>query len=206
MSEPTPDLDERLARLAARKTISPDAPTRSRRRHPAAAARILSLGLSSSAFFSIIGAFGEQSATHTSNAAGARVSLPTASPAPVRTTVVEKVVHHVLYVDRYGRPIPAPTVSAAGAALPNANRATSGSGQSRSAAPVWNNHPSGTPAAVAPTPTLGGASSAPGPAPATPAVTPYPTPAPAPTPPPQPVVTTPPPPPPPPACSGTQCP
>jgi hypothetical protein len=237
MTEPTPDLDERLARLAARKTSArtptatgtsapaaasasvtavPSAatPTRSRRRHPAAAARILSVGLSSSAFFSIIGAFGEQNATHASNTAGALVSLPAASAtrAPVRTTVVEKVVHHVLYVDQYGRPIPPPTVPAAGAAVPTGNRPATGSGQSRSSAPVWNNPGAGTPAvAPPPTPTPAGAPPVAGPAPTPPAVTPHPTtppspsPAPKPTPPPPTVVTTPPPPPPP-ACSGTKCP
>jgi hypothetical protein len=178
MTEPSPDLDERLTRLAARQAgAKPSAPrARTRRKHPAAAARILSLGLSSSAFLSIIGVFGEQQA-HISNLAAARPARPVA-PAlrtPVPTKVVVKYVHHRVYVDRYGRPV-APAIAANGATATPANHSGAGS------TPRYSAPPTGFPASTTPA-----------------------KPAPRPTTPPPTAVTTPPPPPPP-ACSGTKCP
>ena len=111
MTEPNPDLDARLARLAARKaatgkaatggeagaptptpnpasTAGPTAPPgtrRRRRKHPAAAGRILSVGLSSSAFLSMVAAFAQTGASGTSTAA----IVTTPVTARVRTKIVD---------------------------------------------------------------------------------------------------------------------
>ena len=232
MSDQTPNLDERLARLAARKAGAPIAPSaersveratgtgrapRARRRHPAAAGRVLSLGLSSSAFLAMVAAFAAHpvtwtapKATSSSAAAGPRNAGPAGRP-----RVVVKNVHHVLYVDQYGRPIASPSparialLEAAArqpAAAPAATASGGGSGSGRSR--TWS--PSASPS-------VGSAPSAP--APGVPAQAPVAQPptatpptvhVPPPTSPPvtsAPVtVVTTPPPPPPPACSGTKCP
>jgi len=225
MTESTPDLDERLARLAARKagpkpaapadgtsttataataTATAPARARTRRKHPAAAARILSLGLSSSAFLSIIGVFGQQHPGQTSNVAAAPVARRiTPVRVPVHTKVVVKYLHHTVYVDQYGRPVSAAT-AANGPARSPAQHSGTGSAPQYSA-PATGFPASGSPAVA---PAVPPPAPVTGPAPTNPAVAPAPTPAPAPAPrptPPPPVVTTPPPPPPP-ACSGTKCP
>lgn len=221
MTEPAPDLDERLARLAARKAGAARAPEeprasagvsgrhRRRRKHPAAAGRILSLGLSSSAFFAFVGAMGTHPPTpHTPVAA-------TAPPAGSRrvvvvTKVVVRAVHHVEYVDQYGRPVPAALL--AKSALPGSAAPTAGGGATPSVPPGFGS-PSGrttaSPSVGAPPPasTPNSPPVAPGLPPATVQVSPPPSHTPATTPPvtaPPTVVTTPPPPPP--ACSGTKCP
>jgi len=133
MTEPT-NLDERLARLAARKsgaaqasaavdatTTSPQtagvgAKARSRRKHPAAAGRILSVGLSSSAFLSIVAAFGSQTAS------GATTSNYAAGPpATLAPRVVVQDVHHKMYVDQYGHVLV--PVTTAGSTTPGASTA-----------------------------------------------------------------------------------
>jgi hypothetical protein len=192
MTEPVTHLDERLARLAARKTTTGIATpsgassgatakgARKRRKHPAAAGRILSLGLS----------------------------------AP-RPKVVVKVVHHSLYIDRLGHPI-APTSLPKGAVvtpLPSQPAGTSpkpgGAGtpavgtpwappQTMSPAP---NVPTTATPATPPATTLLPPTSQPTP---TTVRVPTPTTAPPSTSPPTTVFA--PPPPPPPACSGTRCP
>jgi hypothetical protein len=244
MTEHTPDLDERLARLAARKAtrgtaaqttltgiavVAPEGPgaagpvargTRSRRRHPAAAGRILSVGLSSSAFLSIVAAFGSQP-TASAAATGAiamerNASAPRAPAPPVsRPKVVVTEVHHPVYVDQRGRPIPAAALPKSLKAAPTSTTPAAGapplkSGGSSTSGPPASPSPSLT--QPAPGGTAGGSGSPTAPAPGhpptpTPApihVSPGPTTPPA-TSPPATVVTIPPPPPPP-ACSGTKCP
>jgi hypothetical protein len=269
MTEPNPDLDARLARLAARKAASGGAkpertaeaaptrassrssadnvaslhlaasddmtptvaapPKRKRRRHPAAAGRILSVGLSSSAFLSMIAAFGSE--TSSASAAASAVKTPVTRAAP-RPKIVVKDVHHTIYVDQWGRPIAAPALPKGATALPASTQPPAGSGPKQSSG--GGSYGATTPGAPASWPTSptpgggnapaagGGGSSAspgapanpvpapspsqpnPGPTPTTPHVTPAPTTPPA-TSPPVTVVTTPPPPPPPP-CSGSKCP
>ncbi len=224
MTEPTPDLDERLARLAARKAGAPRVPSepastdagvpgppRQRRKHPAAAGRILSLGLSASAFLAIIGAMG----THTS-----APHKPVAAAAPpvdnrrpvVITKVIVREVHHVEFVDQYGRPVPSAllaksaaagttTASPGAAAAPSARSGTAPSSGGSTYIPTAG-APAPSPQAPVPAPV------APGLPPATVHQSPPPSPTPVTNPPvtaPPTVVTTPPPPPPP-ACSGTKCP
>ncbi len=235
MTEPVTHLDERLARLAARKTTTGIATpsgassgatakrARKRRKHPAAAGRILSLGLSSSAFFSLVGALGAQAtASGASTNAGAAPPLaraatagpPTTRSAP-RPKVVVKVVPHSLYVDRLGHPI-APT------SLPKGAVVTPLPSQPAGASPKPGG--AGTPAVGtpwAPPQTMSPAPNVPTTAtPATPPATtllpptsqPTPTTVRVPTPTTAPPSTSPPttvfapPPPPPPACSGTRCP
>ncbi|HEV7526607.1 MAG TPA: hypothetical protein VGP92_16685 [Acidimicrobiia bacterium] len=232
MTEPSPDLDARLARLAARKAgpgaalptrTPPAGPAQARRRHPAAAGRILSVGLSSSAFLSMVAGFGAQTpASAASNTIAAATRAQTAGTATARPTtsltarppkVVVKDVHHVIYVDQWGRPIPAASVPKVTPTLPSPSQPPAGSGP----APSNRRDTSGVPSWTAPPPPNSGPGSTapaapsspatpapPGPPPTNPRVTPAPT-----TPPvtsaPVTVVTAPPPPPPP-VCSGTKCP
>jgi len=227
MTEPTPDLDARLARLAARKAgaraatptgtseqpsarateraaehATPSArATRTRRRHPAAAARILSLGLSSSAFFSMVAAFGQQTTWSAPPVPVSRARTVTTIPRPApRAKVIVKDVHHIVFTDRYGRPIPASSVPKGAPIYPKGSLPPAGlppvpSASANQQRSTWSPPPSAAPTVNVPAP----AAPAPAPAPSAPA---------APTPPPTappPVVTTPPPPPPP-ACSGSTCP
>jgi hypothetical protein len=186
-----PDLDDRLARLAARRAASsgsnttpapdptaPDRnvarrPARKRRAHPAAASRILAAGLSTSAFLSLMAAFAARApaaGTPVVATAPPRANIPGA-PGTVRhrkPKIVTKVRHHTVYVDQYGHSYSSLAAAAAAATPPSD---TTG--------------PIASPSAVAPPP----------------APTSLPRPAPPPT-----TVYTPPPPPPPPPCSGTKCP
>jgi len=217
MSSEKPDLDERLARLAARRAASgskekraaphPDPvekdrivarrpERRGRRAHPAAAGRILAAGLSTSAFFSLMAAFAARApAAGTAVVATAppRVRVVGASGAgPVhrRKPKVKTVVrHHKVYVDQYGRPIGSPTGPGTGSSGPT--YAPPSSGAVVPPGPVSISPITSPPAAPIASP----------PAPSPPA----PAPAPPPTAPPA-TVFTPPPPPPPPPCSGTKCP
>ena len=157
MTEPNPDLDERLARLAQRKASSrsttpnrpasaaataPTTPTevasinpgtraapakRARRRHPAAAGRILSVGLSSSAFLSMVAAFGSQPASGASGAVAATVPKQSAAKAAPRPKIVIKDVHHITYVDQWGRPVAPPSVPAGIAVVPGSGQPAAGS-------------------------------------------------------------------------------
>jgi hypothetical protein len=211
----TPDgnLDDRLARLAARRSAA-GAPTPTRVRakkkpHPAAASRILVAGLSTSAFLSIIAALGSQApASGTTKTAVAtappRVRTTEGTLAPRRadatttpTTIVVKVRRHVVLVDPQGKPIA--TVPAT-SALAHAGTPSTNAFSSPSTRAAFNAPASSAPV-FAPTPT---------PAPPPPAGTPAPKPTPAPTPPPTTAtppttVFKPPPPPPPPPCTGTKC-
>jgi hypothetical protein len=225
--EPVTDLDERLARLAARKTTTgaaPAKPARTRRKHPAAAGRILSLGLSSSAFFSLVGALGAQTTASgaSTNAAAPPPSIaratagpPTTGSAP-RPKVVVKVVHHALYLDKLGHPI-APTSLPKGAVVtPLPSQPGGASPKPGGAGTPADSAPSAPPQTVSPAPNAPTTAT-----PATPPATTLVPPAPQPTPttvhvptpttappstsPPT-TVFTPPPPPPPPVCSGTRCP
>ncbi len=237
MTEPNPDLDARLARLAARKAATgnraapeppsaatasgPTRPTgarRGRRKHPAAAGRILSFGLSSSAFLSMVAAFAQTGAAGTSTAA----IVTTPVTARVRTKVVVKDVHHAVYVDQFGRPVAAPSVPTGATIAPAGSQPAAGASPGHSGASV----PSGGATSSAPWPGAGSSSNTPppvssppptsgltppapggGPTPTTAHVTPPPT-----VPPTTPTTahvtppTTVPPPPPPPPCTGSKCP
>ena len=271
-ADQNPDIDDRLARLAARRAAAParpprPAPTatttdaavtdmvvtddfkpraatdkrvRTKRGHPAAAGRILAAGLSSSAFFSIIAALGAQTpASGTTSVAAAALHLPAGGPLTTslagagRPKVVVKVVHHTMYVDADGHPVPRPAGRIAPQPAPG--KTTPGSAGAASAPAGAGSPAVGAPSSSAP-PVAGTGSPAPvpvsspvsapvtvptpgttprpvqtpttGPAPVptpAPVSTPTPAPAPAPTTPPT-TVFTPPPPPQPPACTGSRCP
>ena len=119
---------------AASDDMTPSAPSaaapakNAKRRHPAAAGRILSVGLSSSAFLSMIAAFGSQT-----SGASAASSLKTPLTRPRRAPkIVIKDVHHTIYVDQCGRPIAAPSVPKGLTALPGATQPAAGSGPKQS--------------------------------------------------------------------------
>jgi hypothetical protein len=211
-----PDLDERLARLAARRAASSGSkaesadpaaqdrivargPERKRRAHPAAAGRILAAGLSTSAFFSLMAAFAARApAAGTPVVAAAPPAGLAGATGPTRhqkPKIVTKVRHHTVYVDQYGHRISPPQGQGAATFAP----APLPSGP---VAPVGTSAVTAPPAA-APVATPVTATPAPPPATSPPATVPPP--APPPTAPPT-TVFTPPPPPPPPPCSGTKCP
>jgi hypothetical protein len=213
MTDPT-ELDERLAQLAARRAASAQSgtPTSKSKRlgHKARIGRVVAAGLSSSAFFSIVGVLAANATSNASTVATARPNVPINGPtgaiatSTTRTTVVVKVVHHKRYVDPNGKPVSPPTTNRAtgAAAAPSGAGASSGSGSGSSAGSSGTTHTTtgGAPVTTGHAPTGGGS------APAPPAPTPAPT-----TPPTRPAappttVFTPPAPPPPPPCTGSKCP
>jgi hypothetical protein len=201
MTEPT-DLDERVARLAARRaanTSPANAPKRHRRK--ARVGRVLAAGISSSAFFSIVGVLAANATTNTSTVASALPQVPitgpveTIAPATTATTVVVKVVHHKRYVDPNGTPVSPPTTRATVASASGGSSGSGSSTHSTAGAPVTSGHAptgGGTSGSGG-----GGTSPAPTPAPTTPVTHPAAPPT---------TVFTPPPAPPPPPCTGSKCP
>ncbi len=200
MTEPT-DLDERLARLAARRAASTspaNAPKRHRRK--ARIGRVLAAGISSSAFFSIVGVLAANATTNTSTVASALPQVPitgpleTIGPATTATTVVVKVVHHKRFVDPNGTPVSPPTTRGATVATSSGGSSSSGSStHSTAGAPVTSGHaPTGGGS--------GGGGTSPAPAPTPAPTTPVTHPAAPPT-----TVFTPPSAPPPPPCTGSKC-
>jgi hypothetical protein len=201
--------------------------TKSRRRHAAAAGRVLATGLATSGFFGTITAL-------------AQADAHPAATAPDAATPGVKTIERTIYVDENGNPVappssslpgvadPATTAAAAtlppgvtlapGATLAPAPAPVAGApvvAPKPGAAPTPTTAPKGAPApAPAPAPTPGPAPApapapAPGPAPApAPAPTPTTAPAPKPTTPPPPVTTAPPAPvtTAPPACTPSKCP
>jgi hypothetical protein len=205
MTEPT-DLDDRLAKLAARRAAArpaETAPAAKRRGHKARIGRVLAAGMSSSAFFSIVGVLAANATTtKSSTVATALPQVPISGPlatsasSTTRTTVVVKVVHHERYVDTNGNTVAPPNMNRATVASAPSSGGNAGTTHSTTGAPVTSGH----------TPSGGGGGTAPAPTP-TPAPTPPPTHSPAPTPPPTTPVTTPKPPSPPPTppCTGSKC-
>ncbi len=210
------NLDERLAQLAARRAsasspqdAAPRVAPKARRAHPAAAARVFAAGLTTSSFLAIVTALGAQQPASATKAASARPRGPvtqpfgtTSLPPTTKPKVVEKTVHHVVYVDKYGRPVSPSLVAMAGAIT--STGAANGSGgrtySSGAGATHYVSAPSGgsgaTPAVVPSNPTTPSnptqkpPTTSPSPAPTSPPVT----------------VQTPPPPPPAPPCTGSKCP
>jgi len=205
-----------------------------RRRHAAAAGRILATGLATSGFLATIASF----ATVDAHSLESQQADPAATP----TSLVE-TIHRVTYVDEFGNPIAPPTTvaapadpiattlgdptavidpnavadplapttvpGAAPAAAPAAPAVAAPSNGAATPAPVAAQVPAAAPAPVAaPAPAVAPdptAAPAPTPAPA-PAPAPDPTPAPAPAPPPAPTPTpAPAPAPAPPVCQGSGC-
>jgi len=213
MTESTADLDERLARLAARRAKSPDAPpaTGPRRRHPAGATRILVAGLSAAGFLSIVASIGTAATTTTAAATTSAAATTTGTVArspsgPGVTAAGPKPK------TRRGHKPPVPPVPARPTATVAPAPGTQAATHLVFSAPAGAPPPTSTASPAAPTsavptpaPPVG---ASPSPAPHTPPstaphVSPTPTSAPAPTPT---TVFTPPPPPPPPPCFGTRCP
>ena len=193
--------------------------TRNRRRHAAAAGRVIATGLATSGFFGTITALAQSDAHHDA----ASTSAPDSS-------VVVRTVEKTIYVDENGNPV-APPSSVPGTVDPASTAPGSIAAAVPGAAPVpvaaAPGAPAPKPGTPAPTPTpppvthpKAGAAPAPTPAPTTtptptPTTTPTTTTAPTTAPPPAPVTTQPPPattqPPAPtttkpPACTGSKCP
>jgi hypothetical protein len=180
------ELDERLARLAARP--------RTRRRHPAALGRVFAAGLSTSGFLAIVTALASQqpaSGVTTVATAPPRgvVTLPLGTssvPPTTKPKAVETTVHHTVFVDKYGRPV-APSLVPATVGARRTSPATTHTAAATPSAHPAVGHPA--PVSSSPPPTKTPTTS-----PATPHTSPPVT------------VHTPPPPPPPPHCSGSKCP
>jgi hypothetical protein len=195
------ELDDRLARLAERRTASAPLPREIKHKHPAALSRVVVASLSWCVFATIVAAFALQAPAGATKMSAPVVPLYTV-PNTARTarraahttptTIVIKKRRHIVYVDQHGAPL---TTSPTTAPV-----------QYHAPVATWPIAP-GRAATPAPTAAATVATHAPTPAP-TPAPVATHAPPPASPPPKVTPTTTPqaPPPPPPPPCAGSKCP
>ena len=251
MSAPPTDLDDRVARLAARRAASRPAAAvtavaasegstkarlpltmRRKKNHPAWSARLITANLTTAAFLSIIVALAVQQTSYASAtyaAAKPRGRITPLHKAKPKVIVKNVDVHHKMYFDANGNPIPADkipknalitpatapgaTTPATTSVIPNFGGApsapSSGGGATHT---TYGSAPSsggGAPAPAPSAPPAGGGGGGTPPATSsqtTPHTTPATTPATTPRTTPTTVHVTPPPPPPPPPCTATTCP